>query len=186
MLGLDVNAGLLAAMGVSFVSGLILAFAPCCFPSVIFMGAYVTGKKELSRKQGFFISLCFVSGMIVILTTLGLVTGGIIECIIIGWILKATVLRKHINNTSTINIPVLWNTLIKFITPGILLILVYFTLKSDIAENYGGYPSDTIFIFGIGWIVLSLIAALIFTYFPWKPPTKLTQDHKPEDEEILT
>ncbi len=119
-------------------------------------------------------------------TNYGLVTGGIIECIIIGWILKATVLRKHINNTSSINIPVLWNTLIKFITPGILLILVYFTFKSDITENYGGYPTDTIIIFGIGWIVLSLIAALIFTYFPWNPPTKLNQDHKPEDEELLT
>ena len=75
-MGLDLSAGLLAAMGVSFVSGLVLAFAPCCFPSVILMGAYVTGKKELSRKQGFFISLCFVSGMILILTTLGLLTGG--------------------------------------------------------------------------------------------------------------
>ena len=77
IMGLDVNAGLLAAMGVSFISGVALAFAPCCFPSVIFMGAYVTGKKELSRRQGFFISLCFVSGMILILTFLGLLTGGI-------------------------------------------------------------------------------------------------------------
>ncbi len=160
-----------------------------------------TDKFDWSRRKvvsticitGFFGSIIFTTraGLLILdivdhfITNYGLVCGGILECFIIGWILKATVLRKYINETSSMKIPVIWNILIKYVTPAILLVLIYFTLKSDIVKNYGGYPTDTLIIYGIGWIFLSLIFAVGLSFYPWKPPTKIDRDHEPEEDELL-
>jgi NSS family neurotransmitter:Na+ symporter len=117
------------------------------------------------------------------ITNYGLVIGGLLECLIIGWVLKASVLRKHISRLGTV-IPPLWDILIKFITPAILIYLLYLSLAGDLAENYEGYPTGQLLLYGVGLIFVCLVAALVLTFAPWKPE-KLKRRHRPEEDELL-
>jgi NSS family neurotransmitter:Na+ symporter len=117
------------------------------------------------------------------ITNYGLVIGGLLECLIIGWIVKATVLREHVSSLGT-RIPVLWDILVKFVTPLILIYLLYLSLKGDLSENYSGYPTGQLLIYGVGWMLVCLMLALGLTFAPWKEE-KLKRRHKPEEDELL-
>jgi NSS family neurotransmitter:Na+ symporter len=140
---------------------------------------------------GFFGSLAFTTrgGLYLLdiadhfITNYGLVAGGLLECFIIGWILKASVLRKHVSRLGTV-IPPFWDILVKWITPAILLYLLYLSLAGDLAENYGGYPTDQLVMYGVGWMLFCFILALALTFVPWKPE-KLKRRHRPEEDELL-
>jgi NSS family neurotransmitter:Na+ symporter len=117
------------------------------------------------------------------ITNYGLVIGGLLECLIIGWVLKASVLRKHISRLGTV-IPVLWDVLVKFITPAILIYLLYLSFAGDITENYEGYSTGQLLLYGVGLVLVCLVAALALSFAPWKPE-KLKRRHCPEEDELL-
>jgi NSS family neurotransmitter:Na+ symporter len=117
------------------------------------------------------------------ITNYGLVIGGLLECLIIGWVLKASVLRKHISRLGTV-IPPFWDVLVKFITPAILIYLLYLSFTGDIAENYEGYSTGQLLLYGVGLVFVCLVAALVLSFAPWKPE-KLKRRHRPEEDELL-
>jgi len=117
------------------------------------------------------------------ITNYGLVIGGLLECLIIGWILKASTLRKHINRGGT-RVPVIWDILDRYTTPAILIYLLYLSLTADPRDNYGDYPTDQLVIYGGGWMLVCLIVALVLTFAPWKP-AKLKRRHRPEEDQLL-
>ena len=117
------------------------------------------------------------------ITNYGLITGGLLECLIIGWILKAAVLRKHVSRLGTV-IPPLWDVLVRYITPAILTYLLYLSLAGDLAENYGDYPTDQLILYGVGWMLVCLVVALALSFVRWKPE-KLKRRHRPEEDELL-
>lgn len=160
----------------------------------------LTDKFEWSREKtvtivsivGFLGSIIFTTkaGLLILdildhfATNYGLVIGGIAECVIVGWILKSNKLRNHINSCSKMKITFIWDILIRYITPFILLVLLFITLKSDIAKPYGGYNSNALLLYGVTWVFICLIIAVVLTFYPWKPE-KLKRVHKPEEDELL-
>lgn len=117
------------------------------------------------------------------ITNYGLIIGGLLECIIVGWVLKATVLRKHIN-LHGIGIHRIWSFFIKFTTPIVLAYLLYLSCSGDLAKNYEGYTTGQIMVYGIGWLVFCLLVALVLSAYPWKGQ-KLDRRHLPEEDELL-
>lgn len=118
------------------------------------------------------------------ITNYGLVIGGIMECLLIGWIFKTDKLRNHINEISEKKISIFWNYLIRYLTPLILILLLLHTIKTDLETNYGGYNSKSIISFGVCWIILAIILSIIFSKYPWKPE-KLKREHLPEEDELF-
>ncbi|MFC1512936.1 sodium-dependent transporter [Thermodesulfobacteriota bacterium] len=116
-------------------------------------------------------------------TNYGLVIGGILECLLVGWILKAHVLRNYINKQGSA-IPVIWNLLIRYTTPIILIYLLYLSLDGDLAKNYGDYPTDQLILYGVGWLLICLLAALALAFSRWDIK-KLKRRHRPEEDELL-
>ncbi len=159
----------------------------------------ITDKFDWPRKQvasgvcilGFLGSIIFTTrgGLYLLdiadhfITNYGLVVGGVLECIIVGWILKATVLRNHINRFG-LGVHRLWDFFIKYTTPAVLLYLLYLSCKGDLTENYGGYEALHILIYGIGWLVICLVTAYALSALPWKPE-KLERRHRPGDDDLL-
>ncbi|HFQ82088.1 MAG TPA: sodium-dependent transporter [Desulfobacterales bacterium] len=117
------------------------------------------------------------------ITNYGLVAGGLLECIIVGWVLKATVLRNHINRQGA-HLPALWAFSIRYITPAVLFYLLYLSFTGDMGKNYGGYPTTQLVIFGAGWMLICFIAAIAFAFSPWKPE-RLKRRHRPEEDDLL-
>ena len=117
------------------------------------------------------------------ITNYGLVAGGLLECLLIGWVLKASLLRRHINRHGLGLTPV-WDLFVKYTTPAILLYLIILSCSGDLAKNYGDYQTDQLFIYGLGWMLICLVVALALTFRPW-PPKKLKRRHQPEEDELL-
>jgi len=114
----------------------------------------------------------------------GLVLGGIVECLLVGWLLKASVARRHVNSAGGIKLPRFWGILVKFITPAMLVVVVGFALHNEFLSNYEGYSSVALLVFGVGWLVAALVFSLIMARYPWSG-AKLAREHEPEEDRLL-
>ncbi len=85
----------------------------------------------------------------------------LLETLAIGWFFESEKLVQHINQNSILKAGRLWNFTVKYIIPLILLILLFFQLKSDFLLNYKNYPLVYILIFGVGIIIVPLITAFL-------------------------
>ena len=119
---------------------------------------------------GFFVSLIFVTGGGLYLLEIidhfvahfGLVTIGLLECIIFGWMLKIYRLREHANETSDILLGRWWDVLIKFIVPGILIVLLAVSIVNNVTNNpYPGYPAWLIVLMGIAPLLIITIISFV-------------------------
>lgn len=114
----------------------------------------------------------------------GLALAGALECLLIGWILKAHVLRNHINAVSGSRLSKTWDYLIKFFIPGILFVSLTINLLKEIAKPYEGYSIISILILGVLWLVATAIIALLLTLPKWEK-AKLEYDHFAEEDKLL-
>jgi NSS family neurotransmitter:Na+ symporter len=96
----------------------------------------------------------------------GLLTGGIAECLFVGWVLKAAVARDHVNRVGTVRLPGFWDFLIKYGTPVLLLLVVGFALVNECSSCYGGYPASALLLVGVGWLFGALVLAVILSRKP--------------------
>lgn len=102
------------------------------------------------------------------ITHFGLVAVGILECLLIGWIFKASKLREHINAISDFPIGRWWDISIKFATPIILGVILFSDLLKEFSIPYGGYGWLAVILIGRDWLIATLIAALFVSHQPWR------------------
>lgn len=161
----------------------------------------LTDKFPWSRKAvvscicilGFLGSIIFTTraGLLVLditdhfITNYGLIMGGILECFIVGWILKASIARKHVNSSGGRILSPIWDICIRFVTPAILIILVLKSLMGELKKGYGGYSADSLILFGVDWLIITVVVSVVFTFYPWKPEM-LRKKHNVDDEHLLT
>jgi NSS family neurotransmitter:Na+ symporter len=106
---------------------------------------------------GFFLSLLFTAGNGLywlelidhFIANFGLVTIGLLECIILGWMFPINIFRDHANQRSEILIGRWWDILIKIIIPSILIILLLVAIIDNIVKPYNNYAWQIILIGGI-------------------------------------
>jgi NSS family neurotransmitter:Na+ symporter len=114
----------------------------------------------------------------------GLVTGGIIECLLVGWVLKAHIARKHINQVGSPPLPKIWNVLIRFLTPILLLLVLGMALYTEFSARYGDYSTLALLVFGLGWLLAALLISLVLMRYAW-PKEKLQREHKPDEDPLM-
>jgi NSS family neurotransmitter:Na+ symporter len=92
--------------------------------------------------------------------TFGLTMVGLLECIVIGYIYKASKMREYVNEVSEFSIGKWWDICIKIITPVILGISFILSIVTLIRKGYGGYPAWATIIgvvITIGIVVMSFV-----------------------------
>ncbi|MBU0502593.1 MAG: sodium-dependent transporter [Candidatus Margulisbacteria bacterium] len=114
----------------------------------------------------------------------GLVLAGILECLVVAWVLKAKVLRNHISAVSDWNLPRLWDFAITFITPGILLVIFISNLINEFQKPYGGYDVKALAILGGSVLAATLLISFILSAPKWDKK-KLDYDHFAEEDKLL-
>ncbi|MFC1838997.1 sodium-dependent transporter [Thermodesulfobacteriota bacterium] len=126
---------------------------------------------------GFLGSLIFTTraGLLILditdhyVTNFGLVMAGFLECILVGWILKARRARQHINESGGRKISIIWEICIRYITPIFLLVMIALSIISELKENYGGYSTSHLIIFGLCWIIVPVFIGIALSRFKWSP-----------------
>ena len=102
------------------------------------------------------------------LTRYGLVIVAISECLILGWIYKASKLKQHINTYSVWSLGGWWSVCIKVIAPLVLVIILISSLIEEFSKPYGGYPVLAIILLGRDWLIYTLFFAILVASHPWK------------------
>ncbi|MBN2454926.1 MAG: sodium-dependent transporter [Sedimentisphaerales bacterium] len=154
----------------------------------------VMDKFELSRRKvitticiiGFFGSLAFttnagLSWLDIVdhfLNQYGLITVGIVEALIVGWLYRTDKLKAHIVSNLGLSgkrhkvfdyvILQLWMYCIRFVTPIALGIAIIHSLIREFGEPYEGYPISGIIVLGVGWILVTHIFAFGLSGLPWR------------------
>jgi neurotransmitter:Na+ symporter, NSS family len=89
------------------------------------------------------------------------------ECISIGWFYKIDKLKKFIDQNSMLKVGNLWEFSIRYLIPLVILILLYFQIKSDLALDYNNYPLWAVLLFGAGAVIIPLVISF---FLPRKMP----------------
>lgn len=119
----------------------------------------------------------------------GLVLAGFLECVFIGWILKARTIRKHVNAVSAWRLSRGWDHLIKFVSPSVLGIIYVMDIVNILRNGYPpspekSYPTSWLILIGVNALILSFILATVFTIYPWRRKPELIV-HRPEEDRLL-
>jgi len=102
------------------------------------------------------------------LTHYGLVVVGMFECILVGWLFRLEVLKKHVNKISSIQLGICWDILIKYFIPLVLGIILIGDIYGEFQKPYGGYSWTSLILIGRDWLLLTLIAGFWISLRPWK------------------
>ncbi len=98
----------------------------------------------------------------------GLVTVGILEAVLVAWVFKAEKIRHHINHISQWKIGGWWDISVKYVVPGVLLVLLVNDVVHEVMHPYRDYPWTAIILIGRDWLIYTLFAAFIIAMRPWR------------------
>lgn len=91
----------------------------------------------------------------------GLILGGLVEALIIGWYYKPENLRNYFNPISEYQLGNWWDYMIKYLTPAVLLFLFAYNFYGDIIEPYGGYEVKYQWLGGWGMLLAMVVIVYI-------------------------
>jgi NSS family neurotransmitter:Na+ symporter len=114
-----------------------------------------------------------------------LVFGGILECILVGWLLKSGVMRRHVNDSGGLRLLPFWDIIVRVVTPAMLIWILGGALYQEFRAAYGQYPVRALLLFGGGILLFGRLLSFVLSHFPWRPGL-LERRHAPEDETLLT
>lgn len=187
--------------GAAFFLTLFVAGLSSAVSLVEAFACAITDKFSCNRKTtisifclfGFFASSIFTTraGLSILdivdhfINQYGLITGGLLECIFVGWILKAHIARNHVNSLGATHLSKLWDICIKYITPGILAIILAASFINEFKQPYGDghYSQKALLVYGIGTLILTLIIASALSLQSWH---RAKHFHKPDEDHLLT
>jgi NSS family neurotransmitter:Na+ symporter len=115
----------------------------------------------------------------------GLVTIGVFEALVIGWLYKTERLKTHIlDNLAPADkrhpvfdlILKLWLLCIRFVTPVVLGTAIVYSLIDELAAPYGDHPISALLILGVGWLLATHLAAFGISRARWQSQPVAPQD----------
>jgi len=111
----------------------------------------------------------------------GLITVGIVEALVVGWLYRTDKLKAHIVSNLGLSgtrhklfnyvVLQLWMYCIRFVTPVALGIAIIHSLIRELATPYSGYPISGVIILGVGWLLTMHIVAFGLSGLPWRGQT---------------
>ncbi len=186
--------------GVLFFSALVIAGLSSGVSIIEAFTSAVMDKFKVSRKlivtllcvTGYLGSMIFMTGgglywldiVDHFLNQYGLVLAGLLQCVFVGYILKAGVLRKYINEHTRRRLNKGWDYMIKYLTPLILLVMLVRSFAGELLKGYEGYSTMALLGIGVSWLLATLTAAVVLSIYPWEP-SRLRADHVPESDELF-
>ena len=103
---------------------------------------------------------------------IGIVGGGLLSIILVSWFRRQLLsqLQAHINQYASIKLGAGWNFLLTVVPPLSLRGALGLTIKSIVAEGYGGYPAEILWLVGGGTLALFIVGAIVLSCLKDKVP----------------
>lgn len=113
----------------------------------------------------------------------GLVVVGLLECIVVGWFFRLETIRKHLNRVSNFKLGLWWNWMIKFLLPGVLIVIMINQLTEEVTRPYGDYTWASLISIGWNWVGITFLLSFILAVQPWKTQANLEKGRSDGKEE---
>ena len=171
-------------LGVLFFICLVFAGITSAVSLVEAICAAITDKFGWGRKKvvttmciiGFIVSSIFATnaGLYLLdimdnfINNYGIVSVGLLEAILVGWIVKPHVIREHTNGMSYFRVGKWWDLIIKYVTPTLLIITIVQSLITEFKTPYGGYGLASLLLYGWCVIGIGIIGGFLISKKPWK------------------
>jgi neurotransmitter:Na+ symporter, NSS family len=98
----------------------------------------------------------------------GLVISGLIQCLIVGYLYRVQEFRAYLNELSEVRLGQWWVWALRYVTPAVLSVILFFNLKQEITAGYGDYPRWATLIGGWGSVLLWLVLGYVLYKLPAK------------------
>ena len=95
---------------------------------------------------------------------------GLVEAVLIGWVVGAGKMRGYANDISYIRLGSWWELMIKFVTPLVLGVMMTLSLIEEIRSGYEGYPASALLTYGVMMIGILLVLGLTMAAQKWHNP----------------
>ena len=170
-------------LGCLFFACLVFAGLTSCVSLVEAVSSAIIDKTGWERKKvvsyisiiGALLSATFATGaglyildiMDNFINNYGIVVVGLLETLLIGWIIKPKVIREHTNAISYFKIGKWWDFIIKFVAPTLLTVALVQSLIKEINETYGGYDLTSVTLYGWLVVAIAIIGSIIMSKRPW-------------------
>lgn len=171
-------------LGVLFFICLVFAGITSAVSLVEAISAAITDKFGWGRKKvvttmcivGFLVSSVFATNaglylldiMDSFINNYGIVSVGLLEAVLVGWIVKPHVIREHTNTISYFRVGKWWDLIIKYVTPTLLTITIIQSLITEFKTPYGGYGLTSLLLYGWCIIGIGIIGGFLISKKPWK------------------
>lgn len=104
------------------------------------------------------------------LSNYGLFIACLLQCVVVGWVFKASKLRAYVNDLSKWRVGRWWEWSIRYLVPGVMVMLLISALVKEFSAPYEGYPWLALVLIGRDWLIVTLIVALFVAARPWRKP----------------
>lgn len=190
----QVQAPLGSIIGVLFFGSLVFAGLTSLISILEVVIAAVQDKMELGRVSSTFavgVPMAVVSTLLFgtttglpvldtldkFVNTYGIVAGGALYVLALLLAKMLPVLRRHINSVSSFKVGTLWMVCVTA-TVAVLGYMLFSDTRELLKNNYSGYPSEFLNLFGWGMAAALPLLAVLLSLLPWKRDTTLTHDDK--------
>lgn len=166
-------------IGVCFFGALFFAGLTSLISIIQAVIAGISDKFEIAHNKAttivivpaFVISSIFITGaglnildiVDAFCNNIGIVAGGVIEVLLLGWFFDTEKLRKEANEFSNFSIGKWWIYMLKIVTVLVLGFMVISNTISYLKDGYGGYASADVLVFGWGTVLVFIVGAIVLT-----------------------
>ncbi|MBE4907400.1 sodium-dependent transporter [Bacillus luteolus] len=150
----------------TFVAGVQDKFKVSRTKSVLIGGGLSALISILFATKG---GLYFLDAADYFINNFGVALAGLVQVIVVTWFLKEVdSLKEHANSMSDIMLGAWWKICLGFVTPIVLGYMMFDNIRTNIAENYEGYPTS--FLLYTGWSVAigAILVGVIFSLVKWE------------------
>lgn len=99
----------------------------------------------------------------------GIVLAALTMLIVFGWALRRLPLfQRHANAVSSIRLGTWWRITLGVVTPVLLGLMMWDSLRTELTQNYEGYPTGFLLAAGWGVAIGAIVFGVIMALLPWK------------------
>ncbi|MEU0490114.1 sodium-dependent transporter [Nocardiopsis sp. NPDC006139] len=175
-----------ALFGVLFFASLVIAGLTSLISIVEVVVSAVQDRVGLGRLQ----AVLIVGGLIALVSILifpthqglhyldvfdhfinqyGIALAALVVLIVFGWVLRRLpAFQEHANSVSSIRLGRWWRITLAVVTPVLLGFMMWDALRTELTENYAGYPTGFLLTAGWGVAIGAIVVGAVIALVPWK------------------
>ncbi|MFD6100638.1 sodium-dependent transporter [Nocardiopsis flavescens] len=113
----------------------------------------------------------------------GIALAALVMLIVFGWVLRRLpALQAHADSVSSVRLGRWWRITLSVVTPVLLGFMMWDGLRSELAENYAGYPTGFLLAAGWGVAIGAVVVGVVIALVPWRRADQMAAHERADGE----